>query len=415
MLSEKIYWDANASSKTRPIATKAFMEVLGSGRALNPSSVHQDGQYARSILREARNSIVSYLGFSPNEVELCFVSGGSEASNSLVTGFLSPYDLCTNREAKSPPHVISSQIEHVSMLEPLRRFVNVGVDVTLLAPDKDGFLSASELLTMLRPETELVSIMTANNETGAIQDIAGMARMLRNGGYSGAIVSDACQAPGKSVADFPSFFAAGLDVFSVSAHKMGSIPGIGALIFNKTSTCRLFEPLVLGGSQEGKKRGGTEFVAGAAAWGAAASFLKEHGAEERIRRKQLRNGLYKRLKSEITDLECVSMIPESEFVSGSTKNEMRETLDNTLLLRIPGCRADDLTVALDLENICVSMGSACSSGKQDVSHVLTAMGRPVQEAREFLRISIDWDSETDQIECGANKMIEVVTRMRRAN
>ncbi|HMO17480.1 MAG TPA: aminotransferase class V-fold PLP-dependent enzyme [Oligoflexia bacterium] len=414
MAKELIYWDANACSRVRPEAVSAFKEILNHSRALNPSSIHQEGRYARTLLREARENILDLFDLSSDDFELVFVSGGSEASNSLVNGFLSPYDFRNGYESSvRKRHAISSSIEHPSIIEPLKRLSQTGIDISFVSPDNRCYISPSKVISELRNETELVTVMLANNETGAIQRLTDITIELRSNGYQGAVVSDSSQAPSKSIINYQEIFKSGVDSISLSAHKMGAIPGIGAFILNKSSTCRFFEPLILGGSQENRKRAGTEFVAGAYAWGKVAKSVKKNLVSETKRINQLRIDLYNLLKSEIRDLDLFTEIGSDSFLKEHDTNQKCESLCNTLLLRIPGCRADDLTVALDIEGVCVSMGSACSSGRQDISHVLEAMGLTKDIARECLRISLDWDSDEEQIREGARRFVNVVKNMRK--
>lgn len=397
-----IYWDANASSRLRTVASRAISSLVSEGRALNPSSVHSEGRYARAILRKARENILSYLGLprSGTSAELFFVSGGTEACNSLVHGFCPISDALINT---SKPHLVSSAIEHAAMLEPLRKLEEAGYELNLIQADRSGLVPAEDFKRLVRRDTSLVSLMLANNETGKVQEVANLARLLRQSGYQGVIISDATQAVGKSSIDFSDLFDAGVDALAISSHKMGGLVGIGAIILNTKMTCRLFEPLIRGGGQEGRMRGGTEFVLGAHAWGEIAADLSENGQEEKKNRLYCRNLLLSILKDQIKGVHSYS--PE-------VTQEGNEGLDNTLLLRFEGCRADDLTVALDLDGICVSMGAACTSGKQDVSHVLLSMGLSKEEARECTRISLDWDVTEESVRNGAVGIVRSVLRMR---
>jgi len=397
-----IYWDANASSRLRPVASRAISSLVSEGRALNPSSVHSEGRYARALLRKARENILSYLGLSLSDAnaDLFFVSGGTEACNSLVYGFCPISDALANT---TKPHLVSSAIEHVAMLEPLRKLEEAGCELSLINANRLGLVPVEDFLGVVRRDTSVVSLMLANNETGKVQEVATLARLLRQGGYQGVIISDATQAVGKSSVVYSDLFDAGVDALAISSHKMGGVGGIGAIILNTKMTCRLFEPLIRGGGQEGRMRGGTEFVLGAYAWGEIAAYLSDKGHEERKVRLYCRNLLLSILKDQISGIHSYS--PE-------VTQEGNEGLDNTLLLRFEGCRADDLTVALDLDGVCVSMGAACSSGKQDVSHVLLSMGLTKEEARECVRISLDWDVTEESVRNGAIGVVRSVHRMR---
>lgn len=390
-----MYWDANGSARLRDVAREAVGEFLSFGGAFNPSSIHKEGRKARKILRESRDKILKYLNLSSEDVELCFTSGGTEACSSLLNGFLPLFEKYSHT-----PHIISSSIEHTAMLEPLRRYENNGFKVSYISPNENSEFNLLDFKEALKKETELVSLMAVNNETGAVLPLKEVISILRDNSYSGVIISDCTQAISKSDISFNELFSLGLDAISISAHKIGALPGIGAIIFSK-KTCRLYEPLILGGPQEGKKRGGTEFVLGAYVFGLVCEHLRTKGEAERKRRREARDLLFSTLKNNIPD--CKSYTP------------FQNAIDNTILIHIPECRGDDLVVSLDIEGVSVSIGSACSSGKQDVSHVLLSMGIPKNIARECIRISLDWDITNEEVLSGADKFTKVVERMRSIN
>ncbi len=390
-----MYWDANASSQLRPVAREAAMEFLAQTHVSNPSSVHAEGRQARALLRKSREQILNYLGLSVSEVELCFMSGGTEACNSLVHGFCPPAH--TFQRNTNLPHILTTAIEHAAMLEPIKRLEREGYEVHYIPPDMYSNFRIDDFTQSIRKETELVSLMLANNETGLILPLVEIVSALRTYGYQGAIVCDASQAISKSGVLLKDLFDAGIDAIAISAHKMGALPGSGAVLFSK-NTCRMYDPLLLGGSQEGKKRGGTEFVLGTCVWGAVAEHLVSEGETERAKRREARDLLFQLLQEGIPD--SISHTP------------FDRALDNTILLQVPDCRGDDLVVALDLEGVSISIGAACSSGKQDVSHVLLAMGLNKKAARECVRISLDWDVTHEQIKKGAEIFISIVHRMR---
>jgi cysteine desulfurase len=388
-----MYWDANASSRLRPQGVEALREFLSWGKVFNPSSVHSEGRYARALLRRSRERILEYLGLSEADAELCFMSGGTEACNSLVYGFCPLTD-----NLQSPGHIITTSIEHAAMLEPVRRLQGNGYEVSFISPRNESSFLNDDFVSKIRKETCLVSLMVANNETGLLLPVPDIVASMRSAGYQGPVVCDASQAVSKSGISFSKLFAAGVDAVAVSAHKMGAMPGSGAVIFSK-QTCRFYNPLVQGGPQEGKKRGGTEFVAGAYVWGVVSEYLVSEGENERAGRREARDLLFRILSDGIPD--CISHTP------------FDSALDNTLLLQIPECRGDDLVAGLDLEGISVSTGAACSSGKQDVSHVLHAIGLSREAARECVRISLDWDISTEEVKNGARIFVSVVERMRK--
>ena len=387
----RVYLDANAGSRMRPSIAEAVSACALVG---NPSSVHHDGRAARALLREARRSILKFLGLSPTALShrLLFTSGGTEACNLLVSGFLgSPFRL-----GLSHGHLLSSDIEHPAVREPLEQLAGLGWDLEKIAPDAEGRVSANDFLAALRKDTALVCLMTANNETGAIQPIVEVAKGLRAKGYRGVIVSDFVQAMGKLSLSVAELFQAGVDAVSISAHKVGAPAGCGALVFRQgdPSVCHTFSPLFSGGVQEEGFRPGTENLLGAVAFGLACERAAEEGDALRERLRALRDLLWLEL----------SQLPNIEPVG---PRDLSAVLPNTLMVRFVGMRADDLVVALDVHGVMASTGSACVSGKQSVSPVVRAMGFGETEAREVVRLSVDWCSTEEEIRF-ASKVIRSV-------
>lgn len=389
-----MYWDANASSTLRPCVLEGMGEFFLNFKVANPSSIHSEGRRARALLRTARESLHSYLFKDRIETkaQIVFTSGGTEACNSMIEGFL---------KGVSGGHILISSIEHPAVMKCAERFGESGFVVDKVGTDKNGVVFIEKFLEKLRPDSVLVSLMYANNESGIIQPVLELTKALRNKGYDGLIVSDTSQAISKSNISIAELFLAGVDVVTISGHKIGALPGIGALVINQELNCRTYSPLIIGGGQEDKLRGGTEFVMGAHSLGLVAKNLLAQGETEKLRRRDLTRKFREELESSIEDLFILTPRVESGLA-----------LDNTLFIRFKDCRADDLVVSLDVQGISTSVGSACSSGKQEVSIVALEMGLNKSEARECLRISFDWNVSEDEMKRGIDVIKSSVENMR---
>ena len=360
----------------------ALRQVFG-----NPSSIHGEGQRARQCVENARRSIAAFLEVAP--AELVFTSGGTESNNLAIFGLI-----------KTVPgdrrHAITTGIEHPAVLEPFRQLEREGIAVSYLAVDKSGAVSVKELERLLRPETILVSVMHANNETGVIQPIAEIAAIihrLRQAGQSIYFHSDGVQALGKSDVTLPQ---PGVDLYSISAHKIYAPKGTGALIVRKHIPLRGIQ---LGGRHERDRRAGTENVPGIVAFARAIELC---ALEDPLHLAALRN-LRNRFETQI-----LSALDEVE-VNGTGANRLANT--SNLLFR--GVSGEALLIALDVKGMAVSTGSACSSGAVEPSHVLLAMGRTREEAKSSVRFSFgryNSDEEADQL---ADAVITCVRRLRK--
>ncbi len=396
----RIYLDGNAGARLRPSAAEALSLV---SEVQNPSSVHHAGRGARALLRNARREILRLLGVPQTSAEyrLIFTSGGTEACNLMIRGFLGPLPIL----GKFPGRIVSSSIEHPAVLETLDELRSCGWQVVLVDPRRDGSIDPDEFVAAAARDTALVALMAANNETGVIQPIEEVSRKLRLEGYRGPIVCDFIQMFGKGTADAAArLFDAGVDAISLSAHKVGAPAGTGALVVHSGahSSCLLLHPLLRGGFQEDGHRPGTENLFGAVAWGLVCRDANRVQAGEAARVSALRDELWREL-AEIEDVERIGT------------DESARILPNTLMVRFQGCRGDDLVVALDVAGVMVSTGSACASGKQGVSHVIEAMGYVPEQAREVLRFSLDWATSEDDIRSAAECVRTVVQRARRAS
>lgn len=348
-----LYFDHNS---TTPVDSRVADIVDNSNRAFfgNASSTHMAGQNARHKLEKARRSVARRLGAL--ESEIVFTSGGTESNNLALRGQLS-----------SGMHAVTSAIEHPSVLEPFRQMERDGIDVTYVHVDVNGSVDVSDIENALRPNTALVSLMTANNETGAIQPIADVASLLHERRMAGQPIifhSDGVQALGKMDLDLRS---SGVDLLSLSGHKIYAPKGFGALYVRKGTHLR---SLHLGGRHEHGLRAGTENVAGAVGFECALGLLS---SQESISMAALRDEFERQLLAEVPDAKVNALAACR--------------LPNTSNIWFPGISGEALLIALDMRGICVSTGSACSSGSVEPSHVLIEMGLSVKEARACIRFS----------------------------
>ena len=339
------------------------------GQFGNASSIHQEGQQARSAVEQARARVARFLGCRPSEI--VFTSGGTESDNLAVFG-----------SAAAGDHVICSSVEHHAVLHAVKRLGERGVEVEFLPVNGLGVVSAEDVRRALRPNTRLVSVMMANNETGVLQPVVEIGRIAREAGVRFHV--DAVQAAGKVAIEVD---AIGCDLLSISGHKMHGPQGTGALFVR--SRTRL-EPLFAGGAHERQRRAGTENVAGIVGLGKAAEGAMEglcSGAGERmgVLRDRLETGLL-------------------EFASGVNGGQTAR-VPNTSNLWFESLDGEALVIGLDLKGLAVSSGAACSSGASEPSHVLEAMGLPVERARASLRFSLHRQTSAEEIE----RTIELVS------
>ncbi len=363
-MSDRVYLDWNATTPLRDEARRAMLGALDLPG--NASSVHAEGREARRWIEAARAAVANAVGASPRNV--VFTSGGTEA-NALA--------LAPGLKADGAPAVerlVVSAIEHASVLSGGRFPYST---IARLKVRRDGVADLDHLRDLLRGGSPaLVSIMLANNETGAIQPIAEAAEIVHAGG--GLLHVDAVQALGKISVDMR---ALGADLLTLSAHKIGGPKGVGALVLSEGLTGP--EPLLRGGGQELSRRAGTENVAGIAAFGEAVTAAMANLPVEADRIQALRERLENGLR------QTPNMIVFSD---------MARRLPNTTLFTVPGLRAETAVIGFDLAGIAVSSGSACSSGKVQPSHVLQAMGLDPEIAQGAVRLSMGWSTRDADVE-----------------
>jgi cysteine desulfurase len=365
-MTERVYLDWNATTPLRPEAKAAIAQAWE--LAGNPSSVHAEGRQARRMVEDARTALAAAVGAAPRSV--VFTSGGTEA-NALA---LTPG---ARRAGERPvQRLLVSAIEHASVLS-VGRFAPDLVHRIGVTPD--GLIDLDQLRRALENgPTALVSIMAANNETGAVQPVAAAAEIVHSAGS--LLHVDAIQALGKLPFDIKEL---GADLVSLSAHKIGGPKGIGALI--AAEGIEGIDPLLRGGGQERGHRAGTENVVGIAGFGAAVAMAVGSLEEDTARLEILRNRLERGLKQTSGTIIFSEKIPR---------------IPNTTLFTVPGLRAETAVIGFDLAGIAVSSGAACSSGKVQPSHVLEAMGFGPKIAQGAVRLSLGWStSEADIDRC----------------
>ena len=347
------YLDWNATAPLRAEASSAISEALA--RWGNPSSVHRRGRAARQMIEHAREAIVALiLGVNPGGV--IFVSGGTEANNLALRG--------TGHD-----RILVSAVEHDSVLRAAPTAEAIPVDHNGIVR-----LDALDQLLAADPRPSLVSVMFANNETGVIQPVAEIAALARR--YGALFHCDAVQAAGKVSLNLDLI---GADLITLSAHKMGGPPGVGALVVTRGLDLL---PLVCGGGQERGRRAGTENLPGIAGFAAAASTAAAEIA------------VHERVAALRDDLEAgiATLAPEAAVIGASVPR-----LPNTSAIALPGIPAETQVIALDLEGVMISAGAACSSGKVGPSHVLAAMGIESAMAASTIRVSFGWSSCEDDV------------------
>lgn len=379
---QTIYLDHNATTPLRAEALEAMLPYLHDHFG-NPSSVHHAGRRAKQGLEEAREQVAALIHARPSEI--LFTSGGTESNNLALRGVL-----WAARGHRT--HVITTAIEHSSVLEPLRTLTREGFSLTILPVDSEGRVCESDLIAALRPETALVSIGLANNEIGTIQPIAALSRVTRERGVP--LHVDAVQGAGKVPLDVNNL---GVDLLSLSAHKLSGPKGIGALYVRKG--VRLV-PLLGGGPQEREKRPGTENVAAAVGFGVAATLAAQELEDNAARYWQLTTRLWQGI---------VERIPHVA-VNGPAHHR----LANTLNVSFAGASGEGLMMGLDLAGIAVSTGSACAAGSLEPSHVLLALGRNVTEAKSAIRFSVGRETTEQDIDQVLAVLPGVVERVRAA-
>ena len=376
-----IYLDHNATTPLAPPVLDAMVRVLREDFG-NPSSVHVFGQRAKALMDEARSQVAALIGAEPSEI--VFTSGGTEADNFALRG------LADAAEPLGKKHLVTSAIEHEAVLATAKALTRRGWSVTHLAADPAGYVRPETLDAALRPDTACVSVMHANNEVGTVQPVAELAALARARGV--AFHTDAVQSVGKLPVDVS---ALGVDLLSLAAHKFHGPKGAGALWIRRGM--RLFASQT-GGRQERNRRAGTENVPAVVGFGVAARLARERLAVEIPRLSGLRDRLEAGILGRVT----------GTAVNGGPGPRV----PNTSNVSFEGVEAESLLIALDLEGIAVSTGSACSSGTLEPSHVLRAMGCSPHRTQNSLRFSLGAGTTDTEIDHVVEVLPRLVDRLR---
>jgi cysteine desulfurase len=374
----RIYLDHNATTPLDARVLEVMLPVLREGFG-NASSLHWYGQRARAAVDAARGEVAALVGAAP--AEIVFTAGGTEADNLALRGVAAA--------AREPRRkVLYSAIEHHAVVHTARALGEEGVPVEPIRVDADGRLDLADLADKLDARTALVAVMLANNETGVIQPVAEVVRLCQE---KGALVHcDAVQAVGRIPVDVR---ALGVDLLALSAHKIYGPQGVGALYVRRGSRLK---PLLRGGSQERNRRAGTENVAGIVGLGRAAALAGERLETDGPRLAALRDRLESRLLA----------------IPGALPNGRGPRVPNTLNVSFDRTEAESLLLALDLDGLAVSTGAACAAGAMEPSHVLKAMGLPLERVQGSVRFSLGHATTEAEVDRAADLVAAAVDRQR---
>ncbi|HEY40271.1 MAG TPA: cysteine desulfurase NifS [Dehalococcoidia bacterium] len=376
---KRIYLDYAATTPTHPDVVEAMLPYFSDSFG-NPSSIYSYGQEAKGAVEKAREQVAALIGARDDEV--VFTSGGTEADNSAIQGV-----------ALADPernHIITSATEHHAVIETCRFLERRGFKVTYLPVDKEGLINPDDVRNTITEKTCLVSIMHANNEIGTIQPIKELAVIARGAGV--LIHTDAVQTAGQIPVNVDDL---GVDLLSISAHKLYGPKGVGALYIRKGTK---LVPFMHGGGQERNRRGSTENVPGIVGFGKATEIARNVIAGEIERQTQLRNHLISGILEQIDGVR----------LNGHPTNR----LPNNVNVSVDYVEGESMLLNLDLENICASTGSACSSSSLEASHVLLALGLTHEQAHSSLRFTVGkWTTDED-IDRVSEVLPRVVARLR---
>ena len=372
----RVYLDNNATTPVLPEVFEAMRPYFGEHFG-NASSIHHHGQETRAAVERARESVANLLGC--HAAEIVFTSGGTESDNLAIFGVVKPGD-----------HVITSTIEHHAVLNTAKHLESRGCEVAYVPVDGRGLVDPNDVKRALRPNTKLITVMLANNETGVVQPVEEIGRIAAEANVY--FHTDAVQAGGKIALDVN---AIRCDLLTISGHKIHASQGVGALYVRKGTK---LEPMTYGGRHERSRRAGTENVPGIVGLGKASE----------LARAGLERGEDKTMAALRDDLERELLSIEGVGVNG----QGAPRVPNTTSIYFDGIEGEALVIALDLKGLAVSTGAACSSGAIEPSHVLTAMGLPPERARASLRFSLGKQSTAEDAEFAWELVPETVARLR---
>jgi len=373
----RVYFDNNATTPVLPEVLAAmqpyFIEHFG-----NASSIHHHGQETRAAVERARESVAALFGCRPSEV--VFTSGGTEGDNLAIFGLVKPGD-----------HIVTSTIEHHAVLNSCKHLRGNGCEVTFVPVDGRSSVDPGDVRRALRPNTKLISIMMANNETGVLQPVDEIGNIAAEADVY--FHTDAVQAAGKVPIDVKRI---GCDLLSISGHKMHAPQGIGAIYVRKGT---ILQPMLIGGSHERSRRAGTENVPSIVGLGKAAEIAKQAlDRGDSTKMSAMRDRIERQILNEV----------EATGVNG----EGAPRVPNTTNIHFDFIEGEALVIALDLKGLAVSTGAACSSGAIEPSHVLTAMGLTPDRARASLRFSLGKQNTPEEIEFALSLIPPTVARLR---
>lgn len=382
---KNIYLDYNATTPIDPRVLEEMMPYLSENYG-NPSSIHSFGRKGKEALDKAREQVSQLISASPKEI--VFTSGGTEAANFAIKS------TARSLLREKGSHIVTTRVEHESVLESLKFLEKEGFQVTYLGVNSDGLIDLEELKEAITDETILVSCMYANNETGVIFPIDKIAEIVKERGV--IFHTDAVQAAGKIDIDLEEIPA---DLLSISAHKFYGPKSVGALFIRDSFSQQIsLTPLIHGGGQERGKRSGTENIPGIVGLGSASDIASNEMRQDESRIIELRDQLFQSITQDIDGVK----------LNGLLEN----MLWNTLNLSFEGVEGESLSMNLDIEGVAVSTGSACSEGTVDPSHVLSAMGLSKGEAASSVRISLGRFTEKEEIDYIASIFPMIVERIR---
>ncbi len=373
----RVYLDNNATTPVLPEVFEAMRPCFGEHFG-NASSIHHHGQETRAAVERARESVANLLGCHAGEI--VFTSGGTESDNLAIFGLVKPGD-----------HVITSTIEHHAVLNTTKHLEFRGCDVSYVPVGRRGLVDPADVKRAIRPNTKLITVMLANNETGVVQAVEEIGKIAAEADVY--FHTDAVQAAGKIALDVNTI---GCDLLTISGHKIHAPQGVGALYVRKGTP---LEPMTYGGRHERSRRAGTENVPGIVGLGKAAE----------LARAGLERGEDKKMAAVRDDLERELLLSiEGARVNG----EGAPRVPNTTSIYFDGIEGESLVIALDLKGLAVSTGAACSSGAIEPSHVLTAMGLPPERARASLRFSLGKENTVEDVQFALGLVPETVARLR---
>jgi len=372
--------DHGATTPVDPLVVDAmlpyFTEKFG-----NASSLHSFGQEANSALEQSRQQVAASIGAKPEEI--IFTSGGTESDNLAIKGI-------AYRNSGKGKHIITSTIEHPAILNTCAYLEKEGFDVTYVPADGDGIIDMNELEKAIRDDTILISVMHANNEIGTIQPISDISKLTKEKGIY--LHTDAVQSFGKIAVNVDEL---GVDMLSMSSHKIYGPKGVGALYVKKGTP---LQALAHGGSHERSMRAGTENISGIVGFAKAVALADERLVDDEKHMTQLRDSLIGKVMDSIDDVE----------LSGHPTNR----LPNNVNLRFSFIEGESMLLFLDMKGIAISTGSACSSKSLEPSHVLTAIGLRPEDSHGSLRITLGKDNTQEEVDYVVDALVEVVGRLR---